>query len=455
MTTTETPVCEVPGSHEEHHVRHWGLDAPSWIAIAALCACYFLLGNEWDRPIREPEGFNLDAADIESQAEQGRNLWRLAFIGIGAVGTCLCLSRQRLPIRIHGLLGGLSVATMSWCLLSVLWSEEPTVTVRRFIALLCAFTGAVGFAGRFPASHVCVLALTYSWIVLIASIGVEIYHGTFSFFSQEYRFAGTFHPNQQAINLSVMAMSAYVIGCSVRRRRRIWLWGMMAIAAYFLLLTRSRGALAACLVGFVALWWLHTSRKSKWISALVVSLTICAAVTSLLLLGRDDPEAVTRIALLGRVDEGHESLTGRIPLWQFSLEDLWERPILGYGYNSYWNDERLADAHQVLEWALPDVHNAYLETALSIGLVGLALVVMTVMAGMRALSRASRHGHDPGYSFAFALAAFGLVNAVFESHMLVPFNFSPFLVGCVLVQLAFFDKSPERSIQVMRQGAVP
>jgi O-antigen ligase len=160
-----------------------------------------------------------------------------------------------------------------------------------------------------------------------------------------------------------------------------------------------------------------------------------------LALGVDSLETFGEAVSMGR-DDGDDpsSFTGRIPLWEYAIEDILERPILGHGIGSYWSDEQLEDAHHELEWALPDAHNGYIEISLALGITGLFLALLVTALGMKSIGRQEVRSFDRGLAAIFGLCTFGLLNASFESHMSQAFNFTPFVVNCVFCRLAFFPE---------------
>ena len=102
---------------------------------------------------------------------------------------------------------------------------------------------------------------------------------------------------------------------------------------------------------------------------------------TLLTIGVDDPDGFSQVLQMGREDEVG-SFTGRIPIWTTLLEEVSLRPWTGYGFNSYFDEEALAYIAKEHEWAVPNAHNAYIETALNTGYVGVVLVLMTVLVGI-------------------------------------------------------------------------
>ena len=436
VVLTEPPTsASVPAATRPAWVGRWS----SWIPLITLCGCYYLLGNEWDRPLEYEELFIPDAGELESQAEAGRNIWRVAFLGIGCVGAGLLLWPAGPAIRPRRPLAWCMLATVGWCTASLLWSDVPDITVRRLVTLYCVFLGAVGFARYYSPMTIPVLGVVHTSLVLVVSLLSEMTHGTLSPLDAEYRFAGTLHPNAQAINCTVLALGAAILLRVSARRHRGWWWSLLITSLVFLLMTRSRTALGGCLLAFLAMWWLEASARFKLASVVMGAALAGGIAIAMLMSDWTDPDDWMQLALLGRRDDQRETLSGRIPIWEFGWRDLQERPLTGYGFNSYWTDEKLLDAHQELEWALAHVHNAYLETMLSIGAIGLTLVLLSIGLGIRNTAELRRRTGNVGYSFVFSLAVFGIVNGFFESQMLVPFSFAPFLVGCGFVHCAFIE----------------
>lgn len=66
---------------------------------------------------------------------------------------------------------------------------------------------------------------------------------------------------------------------------------------------------------------------------------------------------------------------GRDVIWQFALDHVAERPLFGFGYQSFWRMPDLVAEWNYLEswgYRASDAHNAYLNLAVMTGLVGLA-----------------------------------------------------------------------------------
>jgi exopolysaccharide production protein ExoQ len=99
---------------------------------------------------------------------------------------------------------------------------------------------------------------------------------------------------------------------------------------------------------------------------------------------------------------GDPTFTGRTSIWAFALDMIERRPLLGWGYQSYWLVG--PDAPSVLEapgWVaeMPNAHNGYLDTILETGLLGLAVLTTFIIATRRRTRAAS----SMACTFAYAL----------------------------------------------------
>jgi exopolysaccharide production protein ExoQ len=87
---------------------------------------------------------------------------------------------------------------------------------------------------------------------------------------------------------------------------------------------------------------------------------------------------------------GDSTFTGRTIIWDFAEYEIARRPLLGWGYQSFWLVG--PDAPSIVEapgWVrmMPNAHNGYYDTMLEMGYVGLALLVIFIVATLHAIGR--------------------------------------------------------------------
>ena len=76
------------------------------------------------------------------------------------------------------------------------------------------------------------------------------------------------------------------------------------------------------------------------------------------------------------------TLTGRTIIWQFSMESIDKKPLLGYGYGAFWIGELNSETYKVstmLKQEIAHAHNFLLDLLLELGVVGASLFVISFM----------------------------------------------------------------------------
>jgi exopolysaccharide production protein ExoQ len=77
------------------------------------------------------------------------------------------------------------------------------------------------------------------------------------------------------------------------------------------------------------------------------------------------------------------TLTGRTEFWPQVLDAIWQQPIVGYGYQGFWQQWRGADnpAARIINpngFVPPHSHNGFLEIVLALGAIGIVLFVCSL-----------------------------------------------------------------------------
>jgi O-antigen ligase len=116
------------------------------------------------------------------------------------------------------------------------------------------------------------------------------------------------------------------------------------------------------------------------------------------------------------------SFTGRTDVWTFAVQALQLQLYTGYGFEAFWGGNEMRNLPEGMEWTATAAHshNGYLDTALGIGLPGLALlIVVLVIAPLRNFHVADRSGNDgPLTILLLRLWLFGLYLSSLESFFL-------------------------------------
>jgi O-antigen ligase len=310
-----------------------------------------------------------------------------------------------------------------WIVVTVVLSLDPSTSVKRSALTACVIAVAAtlpllakskGELMRwFSIAALALLAVCYLGIFLAPNLSIHLASDI-----QEPQLAGNWrgafgHKNVAA---SVMAMLVF-LGIYIVRSGA-WLSGaaVVVLASLFLLNTASKSSLALILL-VLALTSLTSIVRSYWLRA--VMLLAPLVVLALLGIGTVMSESLAAIAKLLPLDS---SFTGRTDIWEFALQSLQLRLATGYGFEAFWGTDAIRNVPQGLEWAeyASHSHNGYLDTALSMGLPGLALlIVVLVIVPLRNFQAADSGGNNGPLTMAFLrIWLFGLYLSSLESFLL-------------------------------------
>lgn len=304
-----------------------------------------------------------------SDADAGSGVRQLLFASLGVCSLVILWLRgvvwetiraQRFTLILGVLMG-----------LSILYSDLPALTAKRTILFGCGMLTAWAYVA---CSQHPIRSLHRDLLLILTAVALSSILWRFAFPMEITTNPGrpglagiSNHPNTLAPALAL----GLVLGMSLSPRSRIdhttRLISVLACGSG-LLMTGSVTSLllaAFCLVVFVA-----QVSSAYWN-------TLSAGALAALGLG---------IAVLGpkRVADGalggmgrDSSMSGRDELWRAMLEKASEAPLLGHGWGAFWTEGKGRTI--VSTWNPRQSHNAYIDIAVDLGLVGLAFVVLMVV----------------------------------------------------------------------------
>ena len=310
-----------------------------------------------------------------------------------------------------------------WIVVSVVLSQDPGTSVRRLALTVCviAVTAAIMLLPKsqhelmrwFSLAALALLAACYLGILLAPGVSIHLVTD-----AQEPQLAGNWrgvfgHKNMAA---GVMAMLVFVGVYTLRSGA--WISGLVIILPSLLFLhnTAGKSSLALTMVVLVLTAALAVVRPF-WLRA-------CMLLTPLLLLNLFSVGTVVfdSVADLAQKLPLDASFTGRADIWSFAVESLRQRLATGYGFAAFWGTDMISNLPEGKEWAeyASHSHNGYLDTALAMGLPGLALLLAAlVIAPLRNLHGAERGGNGgPLLLLLTQIWLFGLYLSSMESFFL-------------------------------------
>lgn len=317
----------------------------------------------------------------------------------------------------------------SWAALacfSAIWSLAPFVSAYHGVQLFMTIAGglllsaSMGLA-RMMRALFAALLLTAVLSLLINILAPEYATGW------QGAWTGAFsHKN------TLGGMMALLIITSVPLLLSSWRPALTALtcvlAAGLLIMSKSGTALLSVTAGLAAFVPFVIFSKSARISAGVLGATLLVSVFaagSVVLLQLDLAQVV--LEGLGK----DPSMSGRTVLWEFGADAFSTRPLLGFGFKGYWENE--TTTVQLLRFAIGSdlwfFHNNFIEVAVGFGIIGPVLLALGLLWAFFHTGLAAARATTILHIWPFALVTFVFVqcfseNPLFSNHSVMQVLFA-------------------------------
>lgn len=418
----------------------FNLDRFKRLIVFAIVLALFYVGEGYDVMYKMRTAGDARAATALIDSGGG-SLRPVMFGALGVLGViCWMWRPARLRTNVHGWLPVLIFLFVAFASLSIFWAMEQEIVIRRAAILALTCLGAFGLVHRFSNRDLVMFCFAAGALLGIISVGAEIATGVFKPWTAEYRLYGIMHANTLGTLMAMFTMAAIALR-RTSERHRTWylLWIIVGIA--LMILTKSRTAL----LGLVAALWVWavfgSGNRKRFFALLVLSVALIVPAV-LLLFGETIGLYVKQTVLLGRESDSPESLTGRIPLWNFLIDRYLDaRPLFGYGFQGFWTPGHVLRVSASQDWLIMHGHSGYLDLLLDLGYVGLALMLAILVAGARRAYVYYRDTLDTSWLFMLSLIAMALVMSLLDTHLLTN-SLRSFIWCLALAKLAIFDPRP-------------
>jgi exopolysaccharide production protein ExoQ len=303
--------------------------------------------------------------DTTVGASEGSLVFKCAWGFVYVVSLLRIIRRRHEVVR---LLQGnkMLVSLILLAICSFRWSIDPAATLLSGAKLVLTTFFAIDISLRYSIKRQLHLLCTALVIVMVLSVIVELFIP--GFVPTEPAEAGAWHGVFEFKNDFGRVICLSVVVALALCRSSIWLRGLIfASGLSIAVFSKSVSAVGytVALVGALVMWSVF-----KWKPV--------PRACAILLLGTIGFFSVNYISdnwaqLLAKMDKDPH-MTGRVDLWEYSIAAIQQRPMLGYGYAAFWgyDSQPARRIREAVNWPeAPHAHNAYIDYALSLGLVGL------------------------------------------------------------------------------------
>lgn len=398
-----------------------------------MCAVIPILALAYSTIIQRLIYFSFPPAPGLQGLLESRTENRVFWPALAAIAVVLVIQnrsrvgRLTLPPNIISLLAYLAFAGAS-----VSWAFKPEASFTRFVQEVMILTAIVAPA-MLAARTADILRGTFLCFAFAAVVNVLLIPGGYQTIAQygstlvDIGYQGYF-PDKNILGESAalgFLLSLHELLYPGHRRAL----GMIiaVIAVILLFLSSSKTALGlALLAPVLAGFTLIIARTFRVSSAIVLVVMVLGFFVCSRLTGFD----TDRIAYMLT---GDSSFTGRTTIWNFAETEIARSPFLGWGYQSFWLVG--SDAPSIVDapgWVklMPNAHNGYYDTMLELGYVGLALLLIFVIASVHVIGRVAEHDYRRAWIL-LSVALFIIVYNTLETFWLRAFE-TPWVVFVII-----------------------
>lgn len=392
-------------------LREQGASPALWLPVMWLAITGTRFVSQWlelGQPVAPNyvEGSPIDAAYFAS----------LILLGVWV------LAMRRLPL-------GEVVRNNAWlallilyCLLSVTWSDDPAIAIKRWIKTMGhPVMALVILSDPDPARALKIVLRRCAYLFLPLSV-------LFIKYLPEY--GRSFDAwTGEAVNNGV-GLTKNDLGYICMVSGLIFFWQLLTLARNT---NGSRNWREIAIGGAfitMALWLLDVSNSATSLGSSVLGASIIVLLGTPFVSKRYFGTYVVAAALIGLVVESsfglyaatiealgrNPTLTDRTVVWDDVLA-LQDQPLIGYGFESFWLGIRLEAMWAKWWWRPTQAHNGYIETYLNLGVIGLVLLGLVIVSGFRSITRSFADDLEFGrlrMGLLFAILAFNVTEAAFK-----------------------------------------
>ncbi len=343
-----------------------------------------------------PDDFNYQILATTGAPTSGGEISRILWLWILVLGTLIISWRAGIVTVLSRNLNPFLLLFFALAAVSIGWSIDPSLSVRRVFRMMTIVLACVGFVSMGWHAHrfqnVVRPILT---IMLIGSILFGLIFPTLAIQQQNSaELVGAWHGlANQKNSLGAIASIGLIFWFHAWLTREVKFLPALvgvATAGICLVLSRSSTALAATPVVMIFLLALLRSPQNlrPYMPYLISMLILVVIIYSLAILNLI-PGTATLMTPITMLTGKNMTFTGRTEIWAIIADHIHYHPFLGTGYGAYWTPEPILgmDSYEFM-WRMGSfypgsAHNGYLDIVNDLGWTGLICFIGYVITYIR------------------------------------------------------------------------
>jgi len=318
-----------------------------------------------------------------ASAEEGSPLDACCYLALAAAGFCV-LTKRQVHLSEIVLNNGWIIAFFLYCFISIVWSDYPFISFKRWtkilghpiMALIVLTEPDLAEALRrlMKRCAYVVVPVSILWIKYYPQLGVG------------YDEWGTLTNKGIAVGKNMLGADCLILGLfffwyllqtwrterNTRRRDELRLVAGFLIGILLLLrVAHSATSTISLFVAILIVVFVGIRSTKNFIGTYMLAALVLITAAEL------------AFGISGRLSEAlgrGSTLTGRTELWANCLK-FQSNPIFGAGFESFWLGERRTRIAELYKnWSPGGSHNGYLDVYLDLGLIGLSILIGLLIA---------------------------------------------------------------------------
>jgi exopolysaccharide production protein ExoQ len=349
-------------------------------------------------------------------------------------------------------------SVLGWLIISVLWSDMPQTSLVNAGRMTIDLVLVLYLFERYSGNDIQKLILMVGYAAASGSILMVL---AFPQYGLQYRgdlsAMGAWEGIFGQKNICGQVMMLLLLPAFFVKLRghgaKILLGAYIATALVIIVMTRSAAGwiFSGVCLAFVALLKLMARMNRKDTAVLVAGIVLGTVTFGAILVANFN----TVMYALGK----DPTLTGRTKIWAVLLNSILKRPLIGYGYVSYWHWGLTGEsAHFALQTRLPGYASAdsgIVELALELGIVGILLYGIVFLCAAKDACYCFRREASPAVMWYASMLVYVAASNIAGGTLLRPSD-----LACILPFVAFVGLRREarrlrQSRMHAREGALP
>ena len=268
-----------------------------------------------------------------------------------------------------------------WAVISFLWSDYPNLAFRRAVAVLLGSLYGLVLYFRFNFKEIIKILFYVFVIIIILSFFFILFKPEWGVMGPPHAGAwrGVFTHKNGFARILLFALMVFLYEWNgAKGLSRLLIALLMGLTIFMIIKATSMTVFLVIMILVVSSLVIKLARHLQHDWPILLIFITGAIIFSLFFLYL---ESDFLLMLIGK----DTTLTGRIPMWGLIIEIGLQRPILGFGYRTFWLgfNGPSAPVWKAFSWHPQHAHNGYIDIFVQLGLVGLILKILLISLMVR------------------------------------------------------------------------